>query len=123
MFLFRYCYNLNRTDRETANKLRIAMQRGFGENTQKYSFEPPYDKTNKMACAPRQDSDPPSWIRVFAVRMKKAWVISYPLSAQRRFRSNWVDAQADRSLGAQSFCWFCHESAHFRTTKTQMAKI
>ena len=27
---------------------------------------------------------PPSLIRVFSVRMKKAWVLSYPLSAQRR---------------------------------------
>ena len=44
-------------------------------------FEPPQDKTNRMACAPREDSDqpghPPSQIRVFAVRMKKAWVLSY----------------------------------------------
>ena len=49
------------------------------------SFEPPHDKTNKMACAPSEDSDqpgyPPSLIRVFAVRMKKAWVLGYPLSA------------------------------------------
>ena len=48
----------------------------------------PHDKTNKMACAPSKDSDqpghPPSLIRVFAVRMKKAWVLSYPLSAQER---------------------------------------
>ena len=36
--------------------------------------------------------------RVFAVRMKKAWVLSYPLSAQRRLRSDWADAQADLSL-------------------------
>ena len=39
-------------------------------------------------CAPSEDSaqpgHPPSLIRVFAVRMKKAWVLSYPLSAQRR---------------------------------------
>ena len=51
-----------------------------------YIFELPHDKTNKMACAPSEDSDqpglPPSLIRVFAVRMKKAWVLSYPLSAQ-----------------------------------------
>ena len=49
--------------------------------------EPPHDKTNKMACAPSNDSDqpghPPSLIRVFVVRMKKALVLSYPLSAQR----------------------------------------
>ena len=35
-------------------------------------------------CAPSEDSDQPghpsSLIRVFAVRMKKAWVLSYPLS-------------------------------------------
>ena len=50
--------------------------------------EPPHDKTNKMACMPSEDSDepghPPSLIRVFAVHMKKAWFLSYPLSAQRR---------------------------------------
>ena len=37
-------------------------------------------------CAPSEDSDqpghPPSLIRVFAVRMKKVWVLSYPLSAR-----------------------------------------
>ena len=30
--------------------------------------------------------------------MKKAWVLSYPLSAQWRLWSDWVDAQADLSL-------------------------
>ena len=57
------------------------------------------------------DSDQPghlhSLIRVFAVRMKKAWVLSYPMSAERRL---WSDrAKAGSSLGAQLFCWFCHE--------------
>ena len=37
-----------------------------------YIIEPPLDKTNKMACAPSEDSDQPghlpSLIRVFAVR-------------------------------------------------------
>ena len=37
-------------------------------------------KTNKMACVHREDSDqprhPPSLIRVFAVRMKKAWSLT-----------------------------------------------
>ena len=41
-----------------------------------------------MACAPSEDLDqprhPPSLIRVFTVRMKKAWVLSYPLRAQWR---------------------------------------
>ena len=53
-------------------------------------------------CAPSEDSDqpghPPSLIRVFTVRMKEAWVLSYPLSAQRRLWSDWADAQADLSL-------------------------
>ena len=31
----------------------------------------------------------PSLIRVFAVRMKKTWILSYPLSAQQRLWSNW----------------------------------
>ena len=75
--------------------------------------EPPHDKTNKVACAPSEDSDQPwhspSLIRVFAVRMKKALVFSYPLSTQRRLRSDWADAQADLSLrwAHVSVCWFC----------------
>ena len=56
------------------------------------TYEPPRDKTNKMACAPSEDSEqpghPPSLIRVFAVRIKKAWVLSYPLNAQRRLWSD-----------------------------------
>ena len=54
--------------------------------------------------APSEDSDqpghPPSLIRVFAVRMKKPWVHSYPLSAQRKLWSDWADAIPDLSL-----CW------------------
>ena len=53
-------------------------------------------------CAPSEDSDQPghplSLIRVFAVRIKKALILSYPLSAQRRLWSDWADAQADLSL-------------------------
>ena len=43
---------------------------------------------------------PPSLIRVFAVRMKKASVLSYPLSSQPRILWVWVYAHADLSL-----CW------------------
>ena len=43
--------------------------------------EPPHGKTNKMACAPSEDSGQPqhpaSLIRVFAVRMKKVWILNY----------------------------------------------
>ena len=41
---------------------------------------------------------PPSLIRDFAVHLKKAWVLSYPLSAQRRLWSDSADAQDDLSL-------------------------
>ena len=51
--------------------------------------EPRHVKTNKMKMRP-----------VFAVRMKKAWVLSYPLSAQRRLWSDWADVG------------FCHVVAH-----------
>ena len=48
----------------------------------KHTNVPPHDKTSNMTCAPSEDSDqpghPPSLIRVFAVRMKKAWVLTYP---------------------------------------------
>ena len=60
------------------------------------------DKTQQNGCAPSEDSDqpghPPSLIRDLAVRMKKAWVLSYPLSAQWRPWWDWADAQADLSL-------------------------
>ena len=63
-----------------------------------FTCELPHDKTNKLACASSEDSDLPSLIRVFAVRMKKDWALSYPVSAQRRLWSDWAVAQADRSL-------------------------
>ena len=59
-------------------------------------------QNQQCGCAPSEDSDQlgytPSLIRVFAVRMKKPWVLSYTFSAQRRFWSDWADAQADLSL-------------------------
>ena len=59
-------------------------------------------QNQQCGCVPNEDSDqpghPPSLIRVFAVRMKKAWVLSYPLSSQWRLWSDWADAQADLSL-------------------------
>ena len=37
--------------------------------------ETQHDKTNKMTCAPSEDSDEPVW-SVFAVRMKKHWALA-----------------------------------------------
>ena len=43
----------------------------YATDMQSCTFGPPRDKTNKVACAPSEDSDqpghPPSLIRVFAV--------------------------------------------------------
>ena len=75
-------------------------------------YEPRHDKTNKVACASRKDSDQlghaPSLIRVFAVRMKKAWILSFPLSAQRRLGG--YPGWSESSLGAHALVlvlsWF-----------------
>ena len=82
--------------------------------------ELPHDRTNKMACAPSEDSDqpghPPSLIRVFTVRMKKPWVLSYPLSAQQRLWSDLADAQVGLShfvgfvMRRLNSFWFCFSS-------------
>ena len=79
--------------------------------------EPPHDKTNKMSVRPAKTQISlgirPVW-SVMAVHMKKAWVLSYPLSTQWRLWSDWADAQADLSLCwayIHSFCWFCHVAA------------
>ena len=63
----------------------------------------------------------PVW-SVFTVHMKKAWILSYPLSAQQRLWSDWADAQADRSLcwAHMPLCWFCHEVAHIRQNRWTM---
>ena len=82
------------------------------------AYEPALDKTYKMAYVPNEDSDQPghlsSLISVFAVHMEKVWVLSYPLSAQQRLRSDWAYAQADLSLcwAHMPFYWFCHALAH-----------
>ena len=65
----------------------------------------------------------PVW-SVFAVRMKKAWVLSYPLSAQRRLWSDWADAQADLRLrwAHKPLCWFCHEATQSWCTAVSNTK-
>ena len=78
---------------------RLIVSKTFLDNFNTFQ---PHDKTNKVVCAPSEDSDqpghPPCLIRIFAVRTKKAWILSYPMSAQRRLWSDWADAQADPSL-------------------------
>ena len=72
-----------------------------GENYNKKYLSHDMTKPTKWVCAQwrlRSAGHPPSLIRVFAVHMKKAGVLSYPLSAQRRLSSDWADSQADLSL-------------------------
>ena len=94
------------------NAIRNGLWSGFD-----MKIDPQLDKTNKMICAPSEDSDqpghPPSLIRVRAVHLKQNWVLSYLLSAQRSLWSDWADAQADLSLcwAQKSFCRVCHEVA------------
>ena len=77
-------------------------------------------QNQQIECALSGDSDqpghPPSLIRVFAVRMKKAWVLSYPLSAQRRLIGG-CPGWSESALGAQSDCWFWHVAAHILIIK------
>ena len=76
-------------------------------------FELRHDKTNKVSVRPAK-TQISLGIRVFAVRLNEPWVLSYPLSRQRRLWSHWADAQADLSLrwAHMPLCWFCHEAAH-----------
>ena len=82
-------------------------------------FEPPHDKTNKVACAPIKDSDQPghptSLIRVFTVHIEKHWVLSYPLSASEDSDQTGQMPRLTRVFDGRTliFCWLCHESAHF----------
>ena len=53
---------------------------------------------------------PTNW-HVFTARMKKAWVLSYPLRGQRRLiRLGGCPGWSESLLGAHSLYWFCHEA-------------
>ena len=69
--------------------------------------EPPHDKTNKMICAPSEDSDQPGHLPSLSESSLCAqWVSKDP----RFLHADSEDSES--SLGAQSFCWFCHVAAH-----------
>ena len=67
-------------------------------------FEPPHDKTNKMACEPSEDSGQPGHphsLISFGQPSLSAWRKLGSLAthwAHREDGSDWVDAQADLSL-------------------------
>ena len=65
------------------DKEKLLKIRELTQQVETFINEPRQDKTNKTSV--RQAKTQISLgIRVFAVRMKKPWVLSYPLSAQRR---------------------------------------
>ena len=64
---------------ETRLRKNSEVAKLYEDTTDKYvekGYEPHRDKSNKMACAPSEDSDqpwhPPSLIRVFVVRLKES---------------------------------------------------
>ena len=77
-------------------------------------------------CAPSEDSDqpglPPSLIRVFAVRLKKPWVLSYPFNAQRMPRLIWVFTGRTLILLVLSCHGSCVKRGHtrIRSAKRQL---
>ena len=74
-------------------------------------------------CASSEDSDQPghpsSLIRVFAVSMKKAWVLSFPFkrTAKTLIRQSGCPGWSESLLGAQSLCWFSHVVAQMWISK------
>ena len=80
-------------------------------------YEPADGTTNKMACAPSEDSDqpghPPRLIRVIAVRSLGSKGLKLSSCGQRRLRSDWADSQTDLSLrwAHMPFCRFCRALA------------
>ena len=57
-------------------------------------YEAPYDKANKLACAPSEDSEypghSPTLIRVFAVHSTDNYGPKLSSCGQRRLLSNWA---------------------------------
>ena len=72
-------------------------------------YEPQHDKTNNVAVRPAKTQMSlgirPVW-SVFAVRMKKPWVLSYPLRPAKT-QISWASAQSDQSIRCPHEETFC----------------
>ena len=73
-------------------------------------------QNQQNGCAPSEDSGS-AWASAQSDQSlrcpHKAWVLSYPLSAQRRLiRLGGCPGWSESSLSALSFCWFCHVVSH-----------
>ena len=80
----------------------VCHQYGYFHSSTKTFTEPPHDKTNKMACAPSEDSDQPG---------HPPSLIPTERTAKTRIRLGGCPGWSKSSLGVQSFCWFCCEAA------------
>ena len=83
--------------------------------------EPQRQKTYRLTCAPKKDSDQPahprSLIKVFVVRMKKLCIPGYPKCVQGRFWSGCANVQADQNLR-----WAHMSEGTFWSVTAQMKK-
>ena len=92
------------------------------ETKHKGPHEPQHDKTNKMTLRPAKTQISlgirPVWSES---SLCAQWVAKDPsfLHADSEVWSEWVDAQADRSLrwAHMPYCWFCREAAHIMNGK------
>ena len=116
---YRFAKAANRSNMIPLNFVPAVYNLSPAINKPRFIWAASWQNQQNGMCAQRRlrsawaDSIRPVW-SVFAVRMKKAWVLSYLLSAQWRLWSDWVDAQVDLSLrwAHMPFLWFCHEAAH-----------
>ena len=72
-----------------------------------YQVEPAHDKTNKMTCAPSEDSDQPGHLpslirQILRCLHEGFWVLSFPKSAQRRRWSDCTNVVYDLSRARQN---------------------
>ena len=76
------------------------------------------NQQNSCGSSKDQPGHPPSLIRVFAVRMKKAWALGCPLSAQQ-----WLRVFAGRTLISLVLSCRGSISCYFKVKKTKVTKF
>ena len=85
-FLFFFCFM--EFSRHCQQRVHLPNRQETGDKKERWAAA---WQNQQCGCVSSEDSDqpghPPGLIRVFAVRMKKLWVLSYLLSAQWRLRS------------------------------------
>ena len=89
-------------------------------------YEPPHDKTNKMTCAPSEDSDQPGHQpSLISLGINPVWSESSLYDQNVAKDLSFLHADSENSdqtgrmlrliwvfAGRTSFWWFCHAQAH-----------